>query len=150
MKKYKSYKDYLIKCEQWETESKIKNIKELLKATKEDLFTLKDWQIDNLKQYLTVKQFKILLDGDMNELKKLLQKQIEKEKKKLEAKKEIAIEKYNAIKELGDITQAQIEIIWSQRAGAYGYQCYCIGRVWYKNGSFESYKTEYTSGCGYD
>ena len=122
----------------------------MLKATKESLGALKDWEIDRFSNYLTAKQFELLKNRNMCELKKLLKKQLEKEKKKLEAKKEIAIEKYNAIKELGDITQAQIEIIWSQRAGAYGFQCYCFGRVWYGNKSCESYKTEYTGGCGYD
>ena len=150
MEKYKSYRDYLIKYEQWEIESKIKNIKDLLKMTAEELDNKKDWEIDSFSNYLTSKQFELLKNRNMDELKKLLKKQLEKEKKKLEAKKEIAIAKYNAIEELGDIKQAQIEIIWSQRAGAYGYQCYCFGRVWYKNGSFESYKAEYTGGCGYD
>lgn len=147
---YKSYRDYMIKMEQLEINNKIYNIKKLIDITKEELFALKSWQVDNLKRYLTEKQFKILLDGNLDELKTLLKKQIEKEKKKLETKKEIAIAKYNNIKELGDITQAQIEIIWSQRAGAYGYQCYCFGRVWYKNNTCESYETEYTGGCGYD
>lgn len=150
MEKYKSYRDYMIKYEQWETDTKIKNIKDLLKATKESIKELKDWEIDRFSNYLTTKQFELLKNRDMNELKKLLKKQLEKEKKKMETKKEIAITKYNNIKELGDITQAQIEIIWSQRAGAYGYQCYCFGRVWYKNKSCETYETEYTGGYGYD
>ena len=150
MEKYKNYKDYLIKYEQWETDTKIKNIEDLLKMTAEELGNKKDWEIDRFSNYLTAKQFELLKNRDMDELKKLLKKQLEKEKKKLEAKKEIAIAKYNATKELGDITKAQIEIIWSQRAGAYGYQCYCFGRVWYENKSYESYKTEYTGGCGYD
>lgn len=150
MEKYRSYRDYMIKYEQWETETKIKNIEDLLKATKENLDALKDWEIDRFSNYLTAKQFELLKNRNMCELKKLLKKQLEKEKKKMETKKEIAVAKYNAIKELGDITQAQIEIIWSQRAGAYGYQCYCFGRVWYANGQYKAYETEKTGGCGYD
>lgn len=150
MKEYKSYRDYMIKHEQWETETKMENIKDLLKMSVEELDAMKDWEISRFSSYLTAKQWELLKARDMIELKKLLQKQIEKEKKKMEIKKETAIAKYNSIKELGDITQAQIEIIWSQRAGAYGYQCYCFGRVWYKNKSCETYETEYTGGCGYD
>lgn len=147
---YKNYKNYMIHQEQWETETKIKNIKDLLKMSAEELDAMDRWEIDRFSNYLTAKQFKLFKNRDMNELKKLLKKQLEKEKKKLETQKETAIAKYEAIKELKDITQAQIEIIWSQRAGAYGYQCYCFGRVWYANKTCESYETEYTGGCGYD
>ena len=150
MGKYKNYKDYLIKYEQWESDAKIKNIKKLLKMTQKEAKELDKWKKHGFANYLTEKQYKLLLDNKTTELKELLRKQLEKEKKKLEAKKEIAIEKYNAIKGLGDITQAQIEIIWSQRAGAYGYQCYCFGRVWYANGQHEAYETKKTSGWDYD
>ena len=140
----------MIHQEQWSTETKIKNIKELLKISVEEIDAMDAWKIDRFSNYLTTKQFELLKNRNMDELKKLLKKQLEKEKKKLETQKETAIAKYEAIKELKDITQAQIEIIWSQRAGAYGYQCRCFGRVWYANKTCESYETEYTGGCGYD
>ena len=67
--KYKSYKDYMIKTEQWETDTKIKNINDLLKATKESINALKDWEIDRFSNYLTTKQFELLKNRDMDELK---------------------------------------------------------------------------------
>lgn len=150
MKKYKNYKKYYIHNQTWDRQEKIDSIKELLKMTQKEVTGLETWQKNRFANYLTEKQYKLLLENKTTELKELLRKQLEKEKNKIASKKMAALESYNKIKELGDIKQAQIEIIWSKYAGAYGYQCYCFGRVWYKNGSFESYKTEYTDGCGYD
>lgn len=148
--KYKNYKDYVIKMAQWGTEYKIKDIKNLLNATKEDLEKLKEWEKDRFSNYLTSRQFELLKNGDLQELKILLKKQLEKEKIKKEEQKQKAIEKYNNIKELGDITNAEMEIVWSAKSGAYGYQCYCTGRVWYKNGTSKAHQTRFTGGCGYD
>lgn len=148
--KYKNYKDYLIKMELWEIDRKTENIKSLLKATKEEIESKKDFELARFSAYLTNKQFELLKNKDLQELKRLLKKQLEKEKAKKEAGKQKAIEKYNNIKELGDITSAEMEIVWSARSGAYGYQCYCTGRVWYKNGTSKAHQTNYTGGCGYD
>ena len=148
--KYKNYKEYIIKMELWEINRKMENIKSLLKATKEEIKNKKDFELARFSAYLTNKQFELLKNRNLTELKKLLRKQLEKEKAKKEAGKQKAIEKYNNIKELGDIAQAQIEIVWSNRAGAYGYQCYCVGRVWYKNKTCKNYQTSFTGGCGYD
>lgn len=150
MKKYKNYKEYYIHNQTWNRQNKIDSIKELLKTTQKEAKELETWQKHRFANYLTEKQYKLLLEDKTTELKELLRKQLEKEKNKIEVEKMTALESYNKIKELKDIEKASIEIIWSQRAGAYGYQCYCFGRVWYKNKSCESYETEYTGGWGYD
>lgn len=150
MKNFKNYKEYFIDTEIWRTKNKIENLKELLKMKKKDFEALESWSKTRYHGYLTQKQSLLLSDGNFKELKILLKKQIEKENKKIIIEKEKAIEKYNKIKDLKDIKKASIEIIWSNRAGVYGYQCYAIGRVWYKNGSFADYKTDFTGGCGYD
>lgn len=150
MKNFKNYKEYFIDTKIWRTKNKIENLKELFKMKKKDFETLKSWEQNRYHAYLTQKQSLLLSNGNFKELKILLKKQIEKENKKIIIEKEKAIEKYNKIKELKDIKKATIEIIWSDRAGTYGYQCYATGRVWYKNGSFEMFTTEKTGGCGYD
>lgn len=150
MKNFKNYKEYFIDTEIWKTKNKIENLKELSKIKKENFEALKSWEQNRYHGYLTQKQSSLLSDGNFKELKILLKKQIEKENKKLIIEKEKAIEKYNEIKELKDIKKTTIEIIWSNRAGSYGYQCYATGRVWYKNGSYADYKTDFTGGWGYD
>lgn len=150
MKEYKSYKEYYIHNQTWDRQNKIDSIKELLKMTQKEVEMLDTWQKHRFANYLTEKQHKLLLENKTTELKKLLRKQLEKEKNKIEAEKMTALESYNKIKELKDIKKASIEIIWSDRAGAYGYQCYCFGRVWYANGQCEAYETEKTGGWGYD
>ena len=150
MKNFKNYKEYFIDTEIWRTKNKIENLKELFKMKKKDFEALESWNQTRFHGYLTQKQSLLLSNGNFKELKILLRKQIEKENKKIIIEKEKAIEKYNKIKELKDLKKATIEIVWSDRAGAYGYQCYSTGRVWYKNGSFEMFTTEKTSGCGYD
>lgn len=150
MEKFRNYKEYFIDKEIWRTKNKIENLKELLKMKKKDFEELKSWEQNRYHGYLTNKQSMLLSNGNFKELKILLKKQIEKENKKIIIEKEKAIEKYNKIKELKDIKKASIEIIWGNSRGAYGFQCYATGRVWYKNGDFEQYETSKTGGCGYD
>lgn len=150
MKNFKNYKKYFIDTETWKNKRKINELKELLRMKISDIKNLEGWKKDRYNEFLTAKQYEVFRTGNIKELKILLKKQIEKENKKLIIEKEKAIEKYNKIKDLKDIKKASIEIIWSNRAGAYGYQCYATGRVWYKNGSFADYKTDFTGGYGYD
>lgn len=150
MENFKNYKEYFINKEIWRNKRKINGLKELLKMKVSNIKNLEGWDKDRYKEFLTAKQYELFKIGNIKELKILLRKQIEKENKKIIIEKEKAIEKYNKIKELKDIKKATIEIIWSDRAGTYGYQCYATGRVWYKNGSFEMFTTEKTGGCGYD
>lgn len=150
MENFRNYKEYFIDKEICKNKRKINVIQELLKMKISDIKNLEGWKKDRYNEFLTAKQYELLKIKNIKELKKLLRKQLEKENKKIIIEKEKAIEKYNKIKELKDIKKATIEIIWSNRAGAYGYQCYATGRVWYKNGSYADYKTDFTGGCGYD
>ena len=144
MENFKNYKEYFIDKEIWKTKNKIEKIKELIKIKKADFEALKSYEQNYFYNFLTKKQCELLSQKDFKQLKILLKKQLEKENKKIILEKEKAMEKYNKIKELKDLKKASIEIIWSNKAGAYGYQCYAVGRVWYKNGSFEMYETNYT------
>lgn len=150
MEDFRNYKEYFVDKEIWKNKRKINELKELFKMKVSDIKNLEGWKKDRYNEFLTAKQYELFKTGNFKELKILLKKQIEKENKKLIIEKEKALEKYNKIKELKDIKKASIEIIWSNRAGSYGFQCYAIGRVWYKNGDFADYKTDFTGGCGYD
>lgn len=148
MKKYKNYKDYFVKNETYARQNKIEALKGLYKTSNKNL---QDHELNWREQEaLTQKQLELFQNKEFKRLKELLQKQLEKETKKLEEEKAKAIEKYNKIAELQDIKQVNIEINWTKTSGAYGYQCSAFGRVWYKNGTYESYQTERTGGCGYD
>lgn len=148
MKEFKNYKQYFVKTETWERQNKIEALKILYKMSNKNL---QNYELSWYEQEaLTNRQFELFQNKDFKKLKELLKKQIEKESKKLEIEKEEAMKKYNKIAELKDIKQASIEINWTKNSGAYGYQCSAFGRVWYKNGNFETYQTERTGGCGYD
>lgn len=144
MKNYKSFKEYYIKSQCYSRQNKIDTIKELLKMTKKEAESIEDWKKWRYNDILTYKQAQLFSENKMTELKKLLKKQLEKELKKLEVEKQEALQHYENIKALQDIKSATIEIVWTNRAGAYGYQCKAIGSVWYKNGSYNHYETENT------
>ena len=148
MKEFKNYKQYFVNNETWKRQNKIEALKALYKMSIKDLKNYEpNWRD---QEALTDRQYELFKNKDFKKLKELLQKQIEKEAKKLEIEKEEAIQKYNKIAELKDIKQVNIEINWTKTSGAYGYQCSAFGRVWYKDGTYESYQTEKTGGCGYD
>ena len=151
MENYKNYKQYFIENETYKIQNKIKGLKEIYKMTKKEIEELEDWKKWRYYEHLTTKQSKLFRDAKTTELRKLLKKQIEKESIKLKTAKEMALVKYNEIKDLKDVDTAIFEIEWSSRRldlGAYQTKCFC--RVWYKNGAFESYDSNYTGGCGYD
>lgn len=150
MKEFKNYKEYFVNNETWRITNKIKNLRELYNMFNKDIEGLENWKKGRYSESLTTKQTELLYNNNIKELKPLLKKQIEKENKKLIIEKENAINKYNKIKELGDIEKITIDVEWSSGRGAYGYQTKGFARVWYKNGDFDSYETSYTGGCGYD
>lgn len=151
MENIKNYKTYYINNKTWKTRHKLETIKELLKATKKDIENLEDWQLNRNSDYLTPKQFELLKNGDIKELKKLLKKQLEKEKTKLSTQKNDALIQYNNIKELKDIKRVTIFIEWSQRRLDLGaYQTRGTMQVYYQNGTYKQYQSSYTGGCGYD
>lgn len=148
MKDFKNYKQYFVETETWSRQSKIEALKALYKMSVKDLQTYKlNWRE---QEALTDRQFELFKNKDFKKLKELLKKQIEKENQKLIEEKEEALKKYENIKALQDIKSASIEIVWTARSGAYGYQCKAIGHVFYKNNTHEFYESENTSGCGYD
>lgn len=150
MENYKNYYDYFMETSTYRQRTKLNNIKKILKAKKEELISLEDWEKSRLAEFLTDKQAKLLYSGDIKELKELLKKYKPKAEKELEDRKEEVKKMYNDIKELKDIKEATFEIVWSKNRGVYGYQCKCYSKIQYKNGTFNYYEGESTGGCGYD
>ena len=144
----KTYKQYFTNNYNLHTINKIKALKGLLKANKDNY---KDFNYWYYKDAMTETQYKYFINQDFKTLKELLKKQIEKEKRKLEKGKQQAAEEYENIKKLIDIKHAIFEIVWSTRRLDLGsYQAKVIASVSYKNGDFKQYETRYTGGCGYD
>ena len=150
MENIKNYYNYFINTKIWRESQKIKIINELLKAKKQDIINMEDWEKNRKSEYLTETQAKALKNGDTKKLKALLIKYKEKAKKQLKKAKEDANKEYNNIKQLKDIKRATFEIVWSKNRGVYGYQCKCYSKIEYKNGQYDYYEGESTSGCGYD
>lgn len=150
MENIKNYYSYFMDSKTWEERNKIKTINELLKAKKEDIESMEEWEKNRKTEFLTDTQTKALYNNDIKRLKDLLIKYKEKAKKQLEKAKEDAKKEYNDIKELKDIKKATFEITWSKNRGIYGYQCKCYSRIQYKNNTFNYYEGESTGGCGYD
>ncbi len=150
MKEYKNYYDYFMETSTYRERTKINNINELLKAKKQDIEKLEDWEKSRKAEFLTDKQTKALYNNDIKTLKALLMKYKPKAKKQLEERKEQVKKAYNDIKQLKDIKKATFEIVWSKSRGVYGYQCKCYSKIQYKNGDYNYYEGESTSGCGYD
>ena len=148
MKEFKTYKDYYIYNHTLHTQNKIKFLKDLLKANKNNKDDFDYW---HYKEAMTNKQYELFKNNDFKKLKELLKKQIEKEKKKLTLEKEEALQDYNKIKELKDINYAIIDVMWSSGRRSMGaYQTYATIHAYYKNGTSKYYETRYTGGCGYD
>lgn len=151
MENYKNYKEYFVNKETWKQIEKIKSLTELKNMTKEQIQSLDSWDARRYIQYLTEKQIKLVKENNIKELKKVLAKYIEKQKIKLQNEKQKAIEKYNKIAELKDIKEVIINVDWSNGRRSMGaYQTKANGQVWYKNGTYRAYETNYTGGCGYD
>ena len=144
----KNYKNYYINTQTAHTKNKIKALKEMLQVNKN---TAEDFDSWYYKEAMTDSQYKYFKNGDFKKLKELIKKQIQKEKTKLISEKEEALKKYQDIKELKDIKEAVIDIMWSRGRRSMGaYQTKATARVTYKNGDFKYYETNYTGGCGYD
>lgn len=150
METFKTYKSYYINNKTWKEQETIKTINKINKMKKGELETLEQWEKSRIAEYLTDKQAKMLYNNDLKALKELLKKYKIKANNKLKEAKEQALIEYNDIKQLKDIKNAVFEIVWTKSRGAYGYQCKCISKVWYKNGDFKYYEGEQTGGCGYD
>lgn len=150
MKNYKNYYDYFMETSTYRQRTKLNNIKKILKAKKEELISLEDWEKSRLAEFLTNKQAELLYSGNIKELKELLKKYKPKAEKELEDRKEEVKKMYNDIKELKDIKEATFEMVWSKNRGVYGYQCKCYSKIQYKNGTYNYYEGESTGGCGYD
>lgn len=151
MENVENYKSYYINNKTWKTRHKIDTIKELLRATKNDIENLEDWQLNRKAEHLTQKQFELLKNGNIKELKKLLKKQLEKEKTKLATQKNVVMGQYNDIKELKDIKKAIFFIEWSRHRLSMGaYQTRGTIQAYYKNGTYKEYQSSWTGGCGYD
>lgn len=151
MEELKNYKTYYINKETWKNRNKIETIRALLKATKKDIENMEEWEKRRKAEHLTQKQYNLLLNNNIKDLKPLLKKQLEKEKNKLIEEKEKALSKYNNIKKLKDIKSVNISIIWSNRRLSTGaYQTKGIAQVLYKNGEYQETETSFTTGCGYD
>ena len=148
----KNYKDYFINDYCYEVKNKIKTLKRLKtgKWTKDESEFL---SVDNwlTKECLTKKQHELFKNKDFKQLKKLVDKQLEKEQKKLELLKAEALEKYNKIKDLQDIKNAVFNVEWSDRRLSLGaFQTRATATVFYKNGTCKDFETSWTGGCGYD
>lgn len=150
MKEFKNYYNYFMETSTYRERTKLENINALLKAKKEDIESLEDWEKSRKAEFLTDTQAKALYNNDIKTLKALLIKYKPKAKKQLEERKEEVKKAYNDIKQLKDIKRATFEIVWSHSRGAYGYQCKCYSKIQYKNGTFNYYESESTGGCGYD
>ena len=150
MEDYKTYKQYYINSRTFTERETLKNINTILKLKNIDLQNMEEWKKNRLAEHLTNKQYQLFKNNELKELKKILRRYKEKAKNNLQAATEKAKESYNDIKALKDIKKATFEIEWSKTRGAYGYQCKCYSKIEYKNGSYNYYESEKTSGCGYD
>lgn len=150
MENYKNYKQYYLQTRTHKERATIQDINKILKMQQKDVEQLEEWEKSRLTEYLTNKQAQLLKSNQLKELKKLLKNYKEKAKRRLQEATEKAKEEYHNIEQLKDIKRATYEIEWSKTRGVYGYQCKCISRTEYKNGSFNYYESESTGGCGYD
>lgn len=150
MENIKNYYSYFINTKTWRERNKVKTINELLKMNQETIKNMEDWEKSRKAEFLTNTQAKSLYNNNIKTLKALLRKYKPKAKKQLEERKEQAKKDYNDIKQLKDIKKATFEIVWNKNKGVYGYQCKCYSKIEYKNGSYNYYEGESTSGCGYD
>jgi len=150
MENIKNYYEYYMETATYRERTKLENINALLKAKKEDIENMEDWEKNRKVEFLTSTQAKALYNNDIKQLKNLLIKYKEKAKKQLEERKEQVKKEYNDIKELKDIKKATFEIVWSRSRGVYGYQCKCYSKIQYKNNTYSYYEGESTGGCGYD
>jgi len=151
MEKQKTYKSYYINNYTLHTQNKIESIKKLLKITKKEAESLQDWEKSRYYNYLTPTQAQALNKADTIKLKKLLKKQLEKEKQQLKIEKLKALKDYNEIKELKDIKKLVLDIEWSNGRRSMGaYQTKCFATAHYLNNTSDLYETSYTGGCGYD
>jgi len=149
METIKNYKQYFINNKTFKENQTIKTINTILKHNKSDIKKLEQWEKSRLVEYLTENQTKLLYDNKIKELKALLKKYKIKALEKQKQAKIKALEEYNTIKQLKDIKEATFEIEWTGK-NIYGYQCKCIAKIKYKNGSYKYYESERTNGCGYD
>lgn len=147
----KTYKSYYINNYTLHTQNKINTIKKLLKITKKKAEALQEWELSRYYNYLTPTQAEALKKANIQKLKKLLKKQLEKEKQTLTNEKAEALKEYNKIKELQDIKKLVLDIEWSNCRRSMGaYQAKCFATAHYKNNTSDIYETSYTGGCGYD
>lgn len=150
MKEYKNYYDYFLNSRTWRERNTLETINDLLKMKNEEIKSLEDWEKNRKAEFLTDTQVKALKSNDTKKLQELLKKYKPKAIKSLQEAKEQAKKDYYDIKQLKDIKKAVFEITWSRSRGAYGYQCKCYSKIQYKNGSYNYYEGESTTGCGYD
>lgn len=148
MEKFKNYKAYYINAQTLKTQNKIKALKELLKANKDNAEKYDNWRYNEV---MTSAQAKAFRENDFTKFKKMIKKQLEREKSKLQGEKEKALANYNDIAQLKDIKRAVIDIEWSSGRRSMGaYQTMATASVEYMDGTYKKHITGFTGGCGYD